>query len=75
LSEKSPVPPSVSAKVLPGGQTQLLNARWIDRIDSHPAESNEDSSPEWIWDTKNWLNGNGDMDNPNESENNWKADN
>jgi hypothetical protein len=27
LSEKSPVPPSVSAKVLPGGQTQLLNAR------------------------------------------------
>jgi len=75
LSEKSPVPPALSAKDLPGGQTQVLNVRRIKRIDHHPAESDEDSSPESISDTENCLNWNGDLDNPNDSEDDWEADN
>jgi len=75
LSEKLPVPPALSAKDLPGGRTRVLNVRRIKRIDRHPAESDEDSSPESISDTENWLNWNGDLDNPNDSEDDWEADN
>jgi len=74
LSEKSPVPPALSAKVLPGEGTQLLNVRRIKRIDRHPAESYEDSSPESISDTENLLTWNGDLDNPNYSEDDCEAD-
>jgi len=45
------------------------------QIDRHPAESDEDCSPESISDTENWLNWNGDLDNPNDSEDDWEADN
>jgi len=75
LSEKSTVAPAVSAKDLPGGRTQVLNVHRIKRIDRHPAESDEDCSPEIISDTENWLNWNGDLDNPNDSEDDWQADN
>ena len=75
LSEISPVPPAWSAKVLPGGRTQVLNVRRIKRIDCHPPESHEDSSPESISDTENWLNWNGDLDNPNDSDDDWEVDN
>jgi len=75
LSEKSPVPPALSAKDLPGGRTQVLNVRRIEQIDRHPAESDEDSSPESVSDTKNWLNWNGDLDDPNNSKDDWEADN
>jgi len=68
LSEKSPVPPALSAKDIPGGQTQVLNVHRINQIDRHPAKSDEDSSPESISDTENWLNWNRDLDNPNDSE-------
>jgi len=54
---------------------QVLNVRRIKRIDRHPAESDEDSSPESISDSINWLNWNGDLDNPNDSEDDWEADN
>jgi len=74
LSEKSPVPPALCAKDLPGGQTQVLNVRQIKRIDRHPAESDEDSSLGSISDTENRLNWNGDLDNANDSENDWEAD-
>jgi hypothetical protein len=73
--EKSPVPPAVSAKDLPGGRSQVWNVRRIKWIDRHPAESDEDSSPESISDTESWLNWNGDLDNPNNSEDDWEADN
>jgi len=53
LSEKSPVPPALSAKDLSGALAQVLNVRQIKRIDRHPAESDEDSSLESISDTKN----------------------
>jgi hypothetical protein len=43
LSERSPLPPALSAKNLPGGSTQILNVRRIWRINRHPVESDEDS--------------------------------
>jgi hypothetical protein len=52
-----------------------LNARGIKQINCHPTENDEDSSPEIISDTENWLNCNGNIDNPNDSEDDWEADN
>jgi len=75
LSESSPLPPALSAKQLAGGRTQILNVRRTRRIDRHPAESEDHSAPESISDTGNWLNWNGDLDNPNESEDDCDADN
>jgi len=68
LSERSPLPPPLSAKDLPGGRTQILNVRQIRRINRHPVESDEDSAPEIISDSDDWLNWKGDLDNPIESE-------
>jgi len=75
FSERSPLPPALSAKDLPGGRTQVLYVRQISQIDCHPVESDEDSPPGSISDINNWLNWNGDLDNPNESEDNCEADN
>jgi len=74
LSAKSPGPPALSAKNLPAGRTQVLNVHHIKRINRHPAESDEDTLSERISDTENWLNWNGALDNPNNSEDNWEAD-
>jgi len=74
LSEGSPLPRSLSAKDLPGGRTQILNVRRVRRINHHPVERNEDSAPESISDTDDWLNWNGDFVNPNESEEDCAAD-
>jgi len=52
-----------------------LNVRRIQRIDHHRVESNDDSAPESISYTENWLNWNSDSDNPNESEVDCEADN
>jgi len=38
LSERSPLPPALSAKDLPGGRTQVLNVLRIRRIDCHWAK-------------------------------------
>jgi hypothetical protein len=48
LSERSPLAPALSAKDLPGRQTQILNVRRIQRINHHPVESNEYSAAESI---------------------------
>jgi len=64
----------LSAKVLPAGRTQILNVRRIRRINRHPVDSEEDSAPHSISDTDDWLNWNGDLDNLNDSEDNWVAD-
>jgi len=74
LSERSPLPPALSAKDLPGGRTQILNVRRIRRINRHPVESDEDSTPESISDTNDWLNWNGDLDNPIDREEDCAAD-
>jgi len=68
LSERSPLPPPLSAKDLPGGWTGILNISQIRRINRHPVESDEDSPPESISDTEDWRNWNGDLDNPNDCE-------
>jgi hypothetical protein len=68
------LPPALSAKDLPGGRTQVLNVRQIWRIVRHPTERDEDCAPQSISDTENWLNWNGDLDNPNESEDKCEAD-
>jgi len=50
LSERSPLPPALSAKDLPGGQTQMLNVRRIRRINPHPVERDNASATESISD-------------------------
>jgi len=74
LSEISTLPPPLSAKDLPGGWTQILNVRRIRRINQHPVESDDDSAPDSISDTEDWLNWNGDLDNSNDSEDDYAAD-
>jgi len=74
LSERSPLPPALSAKDLPGGPTQILDVRRIRRINCPPVASDEDRAPESISDTEDWLNWNGDLDNPNDSEEDHAAD-
>jgi len=64
----------MSAKDLPGGRTQILNVCQIRRIIRHPVESDDDSEPESISVTDDWLNWNGDLDNPNDSEDDCAAD-
>jgi hypothetical protein len=68
LSERSPLPPPLSAKDLPGGWPQILNVRWLQRINCLPVKSDEVSARASISDTEHWLNWNGDLDNPNDSE-------
>jgi len=74
LPKRSHLPQSLSAKDLTGGRTQTLNVGRIWRITHHPVESNEDSSPESISVTKDWLDWNGDMDYPNDTEDNYAAE-
>jgi len=74
FSEWSPLPPALLAKDLPGGHTRILNVRQIRRINRHPADSDEDSTPQRISDTENWLTWHQDLDNPNDSEDDCTAD-
>jgi len=46
----------------------MLNVRQIRRINCHPVESDDDSAPESISETEDWLDWNGDLHNPNDSE-------
>ena len=68
LSERSPLPPALAAYDLPGEQTEIFDVRRINRIHRHRAYSDEDSAPENISDTENWLDWNGDLNNPHDSE-------
>jgi len=74
LSERSPLPSTLSASNLPGGLTQVINIRQIGRINCHQGNSDEESVPESISDTENWFDWNGDMDNPNASVDDWETD-
>jgi len=74
LSERSPLLPPLAAKDHPGLQTQILNVRRIRRINHHPVKTDMDSAPESISDTEDWLNWNGDLDNPNDSEDDCRAE-
>jgi len=74
LSEKSPLPPALSAKDLPGGRTQIFNVRRIQRFNRHAVECDKDIAPESIADTENTLNWKCDFDNPNDGEDDCAAD-
>jgi hypothetical protein len=52
-----------------------LHIRFIRQIDRHPADSDEDCSPERISQTENLINWNEDMDNPIDNKDNCAADN
>jgi hypothetical protein len=67
-SERSPLPAGLSAKDLPGGRTRILNVHRSRRVNHHPVKSDEDGAPESISDTDDWLKWNGDLDDPNDSE-------
>jgi hypothetical protein len=75
LLERSHVPPALSGKKLPGGQKHELIVHRIKQIDIHPAERGEDSAPESVSDNEIRLDWTGDLDKPNESEDNWEVDN
>jgi len=66
---------SLSAKDLPGSQTEILNICLIWSINHHPVESDEHATRETILDTTNWLHWTGDLDNSNDSEDNCAAEN
>ena len=51
-----------------------MNVRRIRRINRHLVESDEDSAPGITLDTEDWPNWNGDLDNPNDSEEDSAAD-
>jgi len=74
LSERSPLPPSLSPKDHFGGQTHELILRWVKRINRHPAKSDEDSGLETIVHTEICLYQNGAMDNPNATDDDCEAD-
>jgi len=74
LSERSPLPPALSAKDLPGGRSQILNVRRIRSINRHPVECYQDSALEHISVPENWLNWNCNLDNPNDRKHDCAAD-
>jgi len=67
-SERSPLPPPLSAKDLSGGRVHIFNVGRIRRINHHPVNSDEDSTPESISDAEDWINWNRGLYNPNDSE-------
>jgi len=59
---------------LPGGRSQIFNVCRIRRINRDLVASDEDSAQESLSDTDDSLNWNGDLDNPNDSEDDCAAD-
>jgi hypothetical protein len=74
LAERSPLPPALSATDLLGGRTAISNVHAIRRTNCPPVESDNDSAPKNLSDTDDWLNWNGDLDNPNHSKEDCSAD-
>ena len=70
LSERSSLPPAWSAKDLSGGRTQILIVHRIRRNNCHAVKSDTGYTSESISDTEDWSNWNGNLDDPNDSEDN-----
>jgi len=68
------LPPALSAKDLPGARTQILHVHRIQTINGNPVEHDEDSAPEIISDNEDLLDGNGNLDNSNDTEDDCAAD-
>jgi len=73
LSERSPLLPALSVMDLSRGRTQICNVRRIRRINHCPVESDAHCAPGSISDSDDWLNWNGDLDNINDSEQDYAA--
>jgi len=56
LSERSLLPPALSAKEHAGEWTKVLNVCRLRRIDRHPARGDDDSASELIPNSENWVN-------------------
>jgi len=74
LSERSHLAPPVSAKDLPGGQTQIMKDGWIQRINRNLVESDKNSGAASISNNDDQLTWGGDLDNPNVSKDDCAAD-
>jgi hypothetical protein len=74
LSERSSLPPALSAKDLGGRRTQIYNVSQIRSINRHPVESDEDCTPASISDTEDWLNWKRDLYTQNNTVDNCMAD-
>ena len=74
LSERASWPPALSAKDLPGDRTRRLNVHRIQTINRHPVECDEDSAPESLSDMEDWLDLNGNLDSPNDTEDDCATD-
>jgi len=59
-SERSHLPPPLSAENFPGGRNEVLKVHRIRRINRYPDESDEDSAPERILSNEDWIHCNGD---------------
>jgi hypothetical protein len=70
LSERTPLPPALSAMNLPGGQTKVLNVHDIRQINCHPSKSEDDRAAESNSHTERWPILKGNVDNPNKTEDN-----
>jgi len=68
------MPPALSAKDLPGGQSQILNVSQIGKINSQLVNSREYSTVDNISNTEHWQNWNCDWNNANDREDNSAAD-
>ena len=64
----------MSAKDLPRGGTRIINSHQIRRLNRPFVETDENSAPENISDTEDWLNWNGDLDDPNDSKDDCEVD-
>jgi hypothetical protein len=74
VSERLPMPPALSAKNRPRGQTEILNVRRVTIINCYPIKSDEDSTAECVSDTENCLIWNCDLGNLHVSDDDCAAD-
>jgi hypothetical protein len=74
VSERLPMPPALSAKNRPRGQTEILNVRQVIIINCYPIKSDEDSAAECVSDTENCLIWNCDLGNLNVSDDDCASD-
>jgi hypothetical protein len=74
LSERSLLPPGLYATDLTGGQIGIFNVHQIRRFNHHPDDSEEESTPQRILESENWLNWDRDLDNANDSKDDCATD-
>jgi hypothetical protein len=68
LSERSPLPPALSEKDLPGRRTQVLTVCRFRKMNHHPGNSQADSVPESISYIESWSHRDVNLDCPNDSD-------